>query len=261
MSPTPALKSRLSRALVVKSSTCSSPTASSNANRRALVPRSNRKVSIGSDMELSPVRLPQDPEEKEGILLLLGMSTIVKKELANNTEIFHDESEESEESDRPQLEVYLSSLKKRALIPGSPSSLDENCYAWNRARTISIDSPKSRGGGASPKHIPSNSFSLIMPALVTPMGAPRQRNLRKPSLKAAVAHKGKKEKVKFPKLPVLHRHQQQVQQQQQAEETVQEHHRKVQKAHSEKGIPITVIHRKKFSWKVSYRYRHYTIYS
>lgn len=216
--------------------------ADANTNRRAggvHRSRSHRKVSIGSDMDLSPIKLPQDPEEKEGILLLLGMSNIVKAEMASNTEIFHED--ESTESDRPQLDEYLSYLNKRA-ITGSPSSLmddSENRYAWNRARTVSIDSPKSHA--CSPKHI-------ALPPIVSPSGPSRLRNSRKPTLKITPC-KGKKESVKFPKLPHLHRHQQQLQQQQQGEESVQEHHRKVLKVSSEKGIPVTKIHRRKFSWK------------
>ncbi|KAG7338476.1 hypothetical protein IV203_011106 [Nitzschia inconspicua] len=159
MSPTLALKSRLSRALVVKPTSTYSSSMASNANRRAGVPRSHRKVSIGSDMDLTPVQLPQDPEEKEGILLLLGISTIVKNEMASNTEIFHEDDDESDETGRPQLDQYLSSLNKSKLA-GSSSSLleDENRFAWNRARSVSMDSPKSHA--SSPKHIPSNTLSL-----------------------------------------------------------------------------------------------------
>lgn len=247
MSPTPALKSRLSRALVKPTTSSSSKSMVVGAIRHAVVPRSHRKVSIGSDIDLSPVQLPQDPEEKEGIFLLLGISTIVQKEIASNTEIFH-EDDESDESDRPQLDQYLSSLKKRPMT-GSPSFLldDENLFAWSRARTVSMDSPKSHV--ISPKHIPSNAVSLNFPAIVTPMGPSRLRNnVRRTSLKL-VPHKGKREKVKFPKLPQLHRHQQQLQQQQQAEESVQEHHRKALEVSAERGVPLTTIHRKKFSWK------------
>lgn len=209
------------------------------------MPRSHRKVSIGSDMDIFPVQLPQDPEEKEGILLLLGMSNIVKKEMASNTEIF--EEDEPDESDRLQLDQYLSTLRKRSFA-GSPSSHldDENPFAWSRARTVSMDSPKSHS--TSPKHVPSNPLSLSLPAIVTPVGPSRLRSTRRTNQRL-VPHKGKKEKVKLPKLPQLHRHPQQLHQQQENEECVQERRRKAVKMSVEKGIPITTIHRKKFSWK------------
>jgi hypothetical protein len=243
MSPTLALKSRLSRALV-KASTSGSAMAA-HPYRRTAVTRSHRKVSIGSDMDIFPVQLPQDPEEKEGILLLLGMSTIVKKEMASNTEIF--EEVEPDESDRLQLDQYLSTLRKRPFA-GSPSSHleDENLFAWSRARTVSMDSPKNHA--ASPKHVPSELLSLNLPAIVTPVGPSRLRNARR-SNQRLVPHKGKKEKVKLPKLPQLHRHPQQLQQHQEPEESVHERHRKAHKLSVERGIPITTIHRKKFSWK------------
>jgi hypothetical protein len=245
MSPTRALKSRLSRALSKTSTSTSGSSTAVNLDRSTGMPRSHRKVSIGSDMDIFPVQLPQDPEEKEGIFLLLGISTIVKKEMASNTEIF--EEDEPDESDRLQLDQYLSTLPKRSFA-GSPSSHldDENSFAWSRARTVSMDSPKSHC--ASPKHVPSNPLSLSLPAIVTPVGPSRLRNTRRTNQRL-LPHKGKKEKVKLPKLPQLHRQQQQLQQQQETEECVLEHRRQAVKMSVDKGIPITTIHRKKFSWK------------
>jgi hypothetical protein len=243
MSPTLALKSRLSR---VKTSTPTSGSAMAEKHNLGIaVTRSHRKVSIGSDMDIYPVKLPQDPKEKEGILLLVGISTIVKKEMASNNEIFEDD--ERDESDRLQLDEYLSMLRKRSFA-GSPSSLleDENPFAWSRARTVSMDSPKSHS--ASPKRVSSNNPELILPAIVTPVGTSRLRNSRRTNHKL-VPCKGRKEKVKFPKLPQLHRHPQQLQLQQEADNCVKERCRKAVKLSVEKGIPITTIHRKKFSWK------------
>jgi hypothetical protein len=247
MSPTPALKARLSRALVKTSVTSAASTSGTSfaPNRRTALTLSHRKVSIGSDMDIFPVQLPQDPEEKEGILLLLGISTIVKKEMASNSAVFDED--EPDESDRLQLDQYLSTLYKRSLArsPSSPLQ-DENPFAWSRARSVSMDSPKSHT--SSPKHIPSNSLSLSLPAIVTPVGPSRLRSTRRTN-KRLVCHKGKKEKVRLPKLPQLHRRPLQLQQPQGAEKSIQERHRKAVKLTIEKGVPITTIHRKKFSWK------------
>jgi hypothetical protein len=85
---------------------------------------------------------------------------------------------------------------------------------------------------------------LDCPAIVTPVGT--KRPSRKASLKLW-AHKGKKEQVKFPKLPQINLHPQQLQQPN--EHTVEDHQRKAIKISKENGNPITTIMRKKFSWK------------
>ncbi|KAL3924382.1 MAG: hypothetical protein SGILL_001082 [Bacillariaceae sp.] len=175
-------------------------------------------------MDLSPVPLPQDPEEQEGVELLLDLSSIVSNEIAHNTQIFHEE--------RPHLDEYLSSIN-RSTATGSPPSFlvnQDGPYSWGRARTVSFDSPKSGGAGVS---------------VVTPVGS--KRTARKASLKL-LAHKGRSEKIKLPSFPHLPRQQQQLQQQQ-AAESVHEHRLRAIEVSAKKAIPITTIYRKKFSWK------------
>jgi hypothetical protein len=173
--------------------------------------------------------------------MLLNMATIVNKEIANNHEIFEEDfgSEGSAHSTpkRPSME--------------SPShdmmDAEDNLFAWSRARTVSIDHSPIRKA-SSPSYVANMvaNSSLSLPAIVTPVGT-RIRTPRKASMKI-VAHKGKKEEVKFPKLPQLqleHSHEHP----QHNAETVHEHKLKALKVSAEKGIPITTILRKKFSWK------------
>ena len=238
------LKSRLAKALLVKPETSSSfigiTTSSGTIPDRRCDIRSRRSISIGSEIDLSPVPLPQDPEEKEGVQLLLGMASIVNKEIASKStsEIFNDDDEYDDEQDHTLQTSNPIIMRSSTDSPSRFMGDDENDpYAWTRTRTVSIDSP----GG----HLNSSPRTLLnFPAIVTPVGT--KRHPRKASLKLITAHKGKKEQVKFPKLPQIHHHPQQELPNQQS---VEDHLQKALKVSKEKGIPITTIMRKKFSWK------------
>jgi hypothetical protein len=213
----------------------------------------SRKISIGSEIDFSPILLPQDPEEEEGVQLLLGMANIVSKEIANNTEIFEEDHDQYGGGMKCEAGGLLANSThsniKRSSTASPPLMMDDDdcLFAWSRARAVSIDhSPL--GKSSSPTHmkeIVGTTSSLSLPAIVTPVGT-RFRAYRKASAKF-LAHKAKKEQVKFPKLPQLEQlHQPQ---QQQSMQTVQEHKRKALKISAEKGTTITTILRKKFSWK------------
>lgn len=217
-------------------------------------PGTPRTLSIGSEMEFSssPVILPQDPEDKEGVELLLSIANIVSKEIASSDhEIFDDENIDGF---RAKNEVSFSKpslvheLSPRSLTD-SPSSFlkDDTISAWQRVRAVSIDH-----GCKSPRRSPdvmdirasTNGKPLALPTLVTPLGT-RLRTKRKPSLKI-LAHKGKKEHIKFPKLTVQ---QPPTNQNNNLPNIMSQHKRKALEQSSIKGKSMTVIHRKKFSWK------------
>lgn len=238
------LKLRLSRALVKPSS---SGAIAVNVNRRCSHKRSSRNVCIGSSVDLAPVCVIQDPEEKEGVELLLGISGVVAREMASDSQLFQesDRDDDSEEdiAARPHLKDYLYQLNKRS-DAGSPSYQldDSNFFAWNRARSVSIDSPRSHTD--SPKHV-LHAPSLSLPPIVTP----KSRSSRRTTLKIS-PHKGKKDKIKVPNLPQLARYQHQLpEQHQHAVESVHEHKMRALKMSAEKCVAISIIHRKKFSWK------------
>mmetsp|Transcript_29098 Transcript_29098/g.54683 ORF Transcript_29098/g.54683 Transcript_29098/m.54683 type:complete len:349 (-) Transcript_29098:655-1701(-) len=235
MSPTIALKNRLSRALVKSDEPL---TFLGGVDRRSVRPASSRSVSIGSEIDLTPVPMPQDPEEKEGVELLLGMASIVTKEIASSStdEIFEDDNEADI---KPRTSGLLSPMRSSTESPSLNEENEDDLFAWTRSRTVSIDSPT---GHVSSKTILHGPESLNLPAIVTPLA---RRTPRKASLKV-MAHKASQH-VKFPKLPQLQ--QQHQQQQHQALQTVQEHKRKALKISEKTGTPITTIYRKKFSWK------------
>jgi hypothetical protein len=145
--------------------------------------------------------------------------------MAQNTEIF----EEPEENVPIHLDDYLSSLN-RSTASSPPSFLvnRESPFSWGRARTVSFDSPRNAGA-----------------PVVTPVGS--KRTARKASLKQLEC-KGKKEKIKLPTFPLLPK-QQQLLQQQQTSESVHSHKLRAMEVSAKKGISITTIYRKKFSWK------------
>mmetsp|Transcript_24006 Transcript_24006/g.66522 ORF Transcript_24006/g.66522 Transcript_24006/m.66522 type:complete len:361 (-) Transcript_24006:1877-2959(-) len=209
-------------------------------------------VPMGSRMEsTSPIRLPQDPIDREGVELLLGIATIVSREMANSgKELFGDESGNDfyENGDRsfPKISaVHDHGILTRSLPKTPPGFVKDDDFAWSRVRTVSIDH-----GCKSPRRSPdpeetkrtTKSKPLSPPAIVSPVNT-RLRTNRKPSLKL-LAHKGKKEHVKFPKLNA-----QQSRNNQNLPNIMSQHKRKALEQSSIKGKSITVIHRKKFSWK------------
>jgi hypothetical protein len=165
------------------------------------------------------------------------MASIVNKEIASKStsEIFNDDDDEQDHTVPSSNPIIM---RRSTDSPSRFIGDDENDpYAWTRTRTVSIDSP----GG----HLNSSPRTLLnFPAIVTPVGT--KRHPRKASLKLISAHTGKKEQVKFPKLPQIHHH---PQQEQPNQHSVEDHLQKALKVSKENGIPITTIMRKKFSWK------------
>jgi hypothetical protein len=323
MSPTIALKFRLANS--TKTNSCSSrilsslgPTTTTMGTRSNLLfpsvqlsaptSRNNqvRSVSIGSDPHSysSPIHLvPEEygeigpPEEEEeddednvGVQLLLGIATIVSKEIASsNTEIFDDEEEEQQDKDDQNHDVYdddntrhrhpvtssSSSYPAKERSLESPSSFNDEMFAWNRIRTVSMDSPNGQSSKVQ-RHHPHHHHLLSLSssphvrdggtssAIVTPV----RTRLRSSACSAATVfaggtssssprlsiklkmtpHKGKKEGVKFPKLPHLHELQR-VQVQQQVLPSIAEHKQKAMEVCNANGRTIKKIMRKKFSWK------------
>ena len=227
MSPTPALKLRLARCL--KPNPAGSGSIVEHADHRSSLPsKSRRKISIGSAMDISPFPLPQDPEEKEGVNLLLDLSNLVRNEMAANSECLVEE-EQQEENAPIHLHDYLTSINRATATSSPPSFLvhKDDAYSWGRARAVSFD------------HSPRNPGASV----VTPVSS--KRTARKAALNL---HKAKKERIKLPNFPHLPR-QQQLEQQQKAAESVHEHKLRALQVSDKKGIPITTIYRKKFSWK------------
>mmetsp|Transcript_2555 Transcript_2555/g.5381 ORF Transcript_2555/g.5381 Transcript_2555/m.5381 type:complete len:386 (+) Transcript_2555:205-1362(+) len=225
---------------------------------------------IGSASTRTVTRLPQDPMDQEGVELLLGIATIVSKEMANSDkELFGDESgcnfrTNGERSSFPSFcqgglaaRVGTNSLSSPSLFH---KDLDDDDFAWNRVRTVSIDN-----GYKSPRRSPdveeamSMAMSIRMrssttktkssplPVIVSPVNT-RLRTNRKPSIKL-LAHKRKKEQIKFPKLVTQQQKHSPNNQNQNLPNIMSRHRSKAQEESSIKGKSITVIHRKKFSWK------------
>ena len=207
-----------------------------------------RIQSIGSEMDLpSSVSLPQDPKDQEGVELLLGIANIVSKEIASSDKKLFDDGDDDGIHTRSERSFAKPSFIFDQILPPrqsteSPSSLiKDDAFAWHRVRTVSIDN-----GCGSPPRTPyieeamgSTTKSLSLPAIVSPVGT-RLRTIRKPSLKL-LAHKGKKEQIKFPKLTQKPN--------QNLPNIMSQHKRKAMEQHAIKGKPITMILRKKFSWK------------
>ena len=192
----------------------------------------------------SPVCLPQDPMDQEGVELLLGIATIVSKEIASSgKELFGDKHDVpfSKHSVAPDQGLDTRPLTE---FPSSPTKDDD--FACSRVRTVSIDN-----GCRSPRRSPDveesrNSTrrkSSLLPPVVSPVNT-RLRTSRKPSLKL-MGHKGKKRQIKVPKLSTTH----QAQTNQSPPNIMDQHKRKAFEESSVTGKSITVIHRKKFSWK------------
>ena len=194
---------------------------------RSPIQNGKRTLFIGNGIDLVSSRLPQDPKDQEGVELLLSIATIVSREIANSDkEIFDDENG-----------AEASIIHNQALTSGVtdfPSSFHtDGEFAWHRVRAVSIDNDSIEKA--------KRSESISLPAVVTPVGS-RRRTLRKPSMKIT-AHRGKKEEIKLPKMAL-----QQIQSQN-LPNIMSQHKRKAIEQCAIKGNSITIIHRKKFSWK------------
>eukprot|EP00529_Nitzschia_sp_RCC80_P020065 CAMPEP_0113496954 /NCGR_PEP_ID=MMETSP0014_2-20120614/30383_1 /TAXON_ID=2857 /ORGANISM="Nitzschia sp." /LENGTH=428 /DNA_ID=CAMNT_0000390883 /DNA_START=178 /DNA_END=1464 /DNA_ORIENTATION=- /assembly_acc=CAM_ASM_000159 len=212
-----------------------------------------------------------DEEAAEGVQLLLGIATIVKKEVAdsgykNEVSFFQDETTTA--STPPRATHHQGS---RILTPPSPPKRvglldrdddghdgDDDMYAWNRARSVSIDSPQhhhqqqqqhAHGGygyGYSPQQqnytLSSPPPACPLPTMISPLIDRSKRSMKLTSRNhqgvKSVPVKAKKEHVKFPKLPQLT-----------PVCTVEDYTRKAVKIAQQNGTVITTISRKKFSWK------------
>jgi hypothetical protein len=229
-------------------------------HRRSNLPASLRSVSIGSAVggSCSPTLVPQCecvPEDDEGVQLLLGIANIVSKEMADShTEIFDryedeqvgDEDGLSEEEDGEGFSAesgYERPVPSKGRSLQSPLSFmedggndddddDDALFAWNRVRTVSMDSPTGHASAVERMSPPS----LTLPAIVTPVST-RLRTMRKPSLK--LTPRKKEHNVKFPKLPQLL----------QPMPSVLDHKRKTMEICAANGTSLKKIMRKKFSWK------------
>ena len=194
---------------------------------RSPIQNGKRTLFIGNGIDLVSSCLPQDPKDQEGVELLLSIATIVSREIANSDkEIFDDENG-----------AEASIIHNQALTSGVtdfPSSFHtDGEFAWHRVRAVSIDNDSIEKA--------KRSESISLPAVVTPVGS-RRRTLRKPSMKIT-AHRGKKDEIKLPKMAL-----QQIQSQN-LPNIMSQHKRKAIEQCAIKGNSITIIHRKKFSWK------------
>ena len=200
---------------------------------RSPIQNGKRTLFIGNGIDLVSSRLPQDPKDQEGVELLLSIATIVSREIANSDkEIFDDENG----GDYAEASI----IHNQALTSGVtdfPSSFHtDGEFAWHRVRAVSIDNDSIEKAKRS-----ESTKSISLPAVVTPVGS-RRRTLRKPSLKIT-AHRGKKDEIKLPKMAL-----QQIQSQN-LPNIMSQHKRKAIEQCAIKGNSITIIHRKKFSWK------------
>lgn len=198
----------------------------------------------------SSAYLPEDPLDQEGVELLLGIATIVSKEIANNSnkQIFDDEGDNDHFYTRSERSIGQPSyIFDDSPTPRSTSSVikdDTSMFAWHRVRTVSIDN-----GEGSPKRfitdlddekpIGLRVKSSKHPAIVSPTC--KRGSRRKPNLKI-LAIKGKKKQVKVRKPTPT-------QSDQTLPNIMSDHSNKATKQRVINGKSITMIHRKKFSWK------------
>mmetsp|Transcript_11248 Transcript_11248/g.23842 ORF Transcript_11248/g.23842 Transcript_11248/m.23842 type:complete len:361 (+) Transcript_11248:40-1122(+) len=211
---------------------------------------STRTLKVGSDIiELAPsLRLPNDPKDQEGVELLLGIATIVSKEIASSDkQIFDDENgdEFHKRSESSFLEPsFLFDQAPRGSTEFPSSLLRDDDFSWHRIRTVSIDnepcSPRRISDGRGRNTLKSKPLRLP-PAVVTPVGT-RLRTIRKPSLKL-LANKGKREQIKFPKQSNQQSYNQNL------PNIMSQHKHKAVEQSTIKDKAITIIYRKKFSWK------------
>jgi len=208
------------------------------------IPTSRRTLSVGT----SPTYLPQDPKEKEGVELLLGIATIVSKEMASSdTELFDDNHDDDfllthkTPFSEPSIIIDGTSAS-RSPTHFKSSLLADDYSAWHRVRTVSIDNDYG-----TPRRSPGQSRTMkaktigLLPAVVTPVPK-RFRPVRKTNLKVLASKK--KEQIKFPKIT-----EKQPTQNPNLPNIMAQHKRKATEQSTTKGKSITTIHRKKFSWK------------
>jgi len=209
-----------------------------------------RSSSVIQNGRRTMYRLPQDPKDQEGVELLLGIATIVSKEIASSDkEIFDDGNCDnfqimSGNSFAEPSVILDKSFSSRKSTDFPSSFLGDDDFAWQRIRSVSIDneynSPrKSPKVGQSRRSIKTKTMNS--PAVVTPVGT-RLRTVRKSSLKLLV-HKGKKEQIKFPKTTAQQTHNNNM------PSIMSQHKQKAIEQCSTKGKSIITIYRKKFSWK------------
>lgn len=231
MSPTIALKYRMNRAMKQE--------AAARLSKRTAA---YRTVSIGSEFDQSVPTSPQIVSnrdlEEDAALLLLSVSKLVKDEIKDDTSFFDITSSEEEYNLNTSRSMDLDSVIRSRINTESPSS-DQECFAWNRLRSVSIDSPTQGQSPLLSSSRPSHNMSLISamsyPNIVSPSpGGHKGRPIRKASLR--LCQKVKREQLKLPKFapPTM---------------CVKEHKKKAFQASVAKGTPIKKILRKKFSWK------------
>lgn len=224
------------------------------------LPMANARRSLPIGTSSSPVHLlPQDPKEKEGVELLLGIANIVSKEIAssdkelfddNNDDHFHTTQENTPFAEPSIIFDERSTLNRPSRFP----SYDDEGFASHRIRAVSIDNefgtPRrttTRHNGLLPPRSTSKPKSIgLLPTVVTPIGKKRLRPLRKPSLKV-MATKAKKEQIKFPKITDVSSQNQNLLGN--LPNIMSLHKRKATDQRDATGKSITTIYRKKFSWK------------
>ncbi len=221
------------------------------------LPMANGRRSLSVGTSSPPVHLfPQDPKEKEGVELLLGIATIVSKEIASSDRELFDDSNDNDfhttQEKTPFAEPSIIFDDRLALTsPSRFSSCDGEDFALHRIRSVSIDNEygtprrsSTRNNGLLPMSTSKPKSIGLLPAVVTPVGKKRLRPLRKPSLKLAT--KAKKEQIKFPKITDASPLNQNLAH---LPNIMSQHKRKAVDQRSATGKSITIIYRKKFSWK------------
>ena len=221
------------------------------ATRSSNVMKNSRgALSMSNEINLtSAFHLPQDPKDKEGVELLLGIATIVSKEIANSDkEIFDDGNVDDfltlnkNSFVEPAVTIHQASTSTGPKeFP--PSFNEGNNFAWHRIRTVSIDNEHGspRRSPIGQKNLATKTKSVSLPAVVTPVDT-RLRTIRKPSIKL-LANKGKKDRVKFSKTSAHVTHNTNT------PNVMSQHKKKAMIQSNATTKAITVIHRKKFSWK------------
>lgn len=210
MSPTIALKFRLARSKKRRNAT---------SLRASALPL--RSVSIGSEAEIPTRFLKMISSENEAANLLLSMSGIVSDEMKSNACLFDDET---------MVNAMQSSVcgNEILLTPHAPtySTKSDNLFAWNRVRTVSMDS--------TGVHCSARSLAVVSPT-TTPVKRGRQ-SIRKTSRR--LSKKAKRDFLKIPKVPQLS----------QPVDSTGQLKKSLQRSVA-KGKTIEKILRRKFSWK------------
>jgi len=227
------------------------PASLTSSRSRMATENGRRTLAIGNDISLtSGFRLPQDPKDQEGVKLLLGIATIVSKEIANSDKKLFDDGNDGDFLTRNKDFFVEPSITDDPLSTYRPSTnlpsilIKDNDFAWHRVRTVSIDnecgSPR-RSPNVGQKQRSTKTKSIGLPAVVTPVGT-RLRTVRKPSVKI-LAKTGKRDQAKFSKITA-----QQTRSNRSPNIMLQHKHNAMEQS-TISGKSIITIHRKKFSWK------------